>query len=279
MTHKNDGKNDNKHLFYLSELTDYKVASNDQDVRGWPVKDADNRVIGKVDNLLVNKTTERVVYLDVEVDKTIIDSKHDPYQSSSSEVHEFINKDGENHLIVPVGLVSLNEDQNFVYTDKVNHQTFAETKRFEKGSNLNREYEVVVLESYGRNRGDHRDSERDLRDRDYRNSDVHKTGSTFGDSDRSSDSLGNTERRDSSFRDSERVSNRDTSLTDSERNSTFRNSDRDQSYRDNDRTDNDFDRRDRDESYRTGGETGRKDDDDFFYNRREFDNSNWRRRS
>lgn len=247
MTHKNDGKNDNKHLFYLSELTDYKVASDDQDVRGWPVKDADNRVIGKVDNLLVNKTTERVVYLDVEVDKTIIDSKHDPYQSSGSEVHEFINRDGENHLIIPVGLVSLNEDQNFVYTDKVNHQTFAETKRFAKGSNVNREYEVVVLDSYGRNRNEHRNSDRDLRDMENRDSDMRRTGSSFG--------------------------NRDSSLTDSERNSTFRDSDRDQSYRENDRSD-------REESYRNDSETRRKnEDDDFFYNRREFDNSNWRRRS
>jgi hypothetical protein len=33
------------------------------------VKDANNRIIGKVDHLLVNKTAERVVYLDVEVDK------------------------------------------------------------------------------------------------------------------------------------------------------------------------------------------------------------------
>ena len=147
MAHKHDSKNENKHLYYLDELSDYKVASKDPDVRGWPVKDADNRVIGKVDNLLINKNSERVVYLDVEVDKTIIDANHDPYSSSSSEVHEFINRDGENHLIVPIGLVSLNEDQNFVYTDRVNHQTFAETKRFEKGSNVNRDYEVVVLES------------------------------------------------------------------------------------------------------------------------------------
>jgi hypothetical protein len=37
------------------------------------VKDANNRIIGKVDHLLVNKTAERVVYLDVEVDTTVIE--------------------------------------------------------------------------------------------------------------------------------------------------------------------------------------------------------------
>lgn len=140
-----------KNLYYLHELSDYKVASDDPDVRGWPVKDRDNRVIGKVDNLLVNKDKEQVVYLDVEVDETIIEANHDPYASSAnSDVHEFINKDGEEHIIIPIGLVSLNEDQEFVYTDRINHQTFAETKRIKKGSAIERNYEVVVLESFDR---------------------------------------------------------------------------------------------------------------------------------
>ncbi len=151
MASNNNNKNRDKHLFYLNELSDYKVSSDDSDVRGWKVKDVDNRVIGEVDNLLVNKDTERVVYLDVEVDKSIIEGEHKPYRSSASEgVHEFINKEGENHIIIPIGLVKLNEDENFVYTDKVNHKTFAETKRMRKGSNVNREYEEVVLESYNR---------------------------------------------------------------------------------------------------------------------------------
>ena len=78
-----------KNLYYLDELSDYKIASDDPDVRGWDVKDKDTRVIGKVDNLLVNKDREQVVYLDVEVDNSIIEANHDPYgKSSSSEVHE-----------------------------------------------------------------------------------------------------------------------------------------------------------------------------------------------
>lgn len=161
MTTKHENKN--KHLYYLNELSDYKIASDDPDVRGWPVKDADNRVIGKVDNLLVNKTTERVVYLDVEVDSSIIAANHDPYgQPANSDVHEFINREGENHIIIPVGLVSLNSDQDFVYTDRINYQTFAETKRIQKGSAVNREYEVVVLDSYDRNYNrDERNYEKD----------------------------------------------------------------------------------------------------------------------
>jgi hypothetical protein len=148
----NDNKrNRDKHLFYLNELSDYKVSSDDPDVRGWEVKDVDQRVIGKVDNLLVNKNTERVVYLDVEVHHSIIEAAHDPYQSSTGkEIHEFLNKDGEDHLIIPIGLVKLNNDDKFVFTDKINHKTFAETKRMKKGFIVTRDYEKAVWASYDR---------------------------------------------------------------------------------------------------------------------------------
>ncbi|MEO6346658.1 MAG: PRC-barrel domain-containing protein [Aquaticitalea sp.] len=140
-----------KHLYYMNELSDYKISDGYPDVRGWDVKDIDHRVIGKVDNLLVNPEAQRVVYLDVEVDKTIIDAKHDPYgRPNQADVREFVNKDGENHIIVPIGMVDLNTDSNFVYTDILDHRTFAETKRFRKGDNVNRAYEVQVLDSYRR---------------------------------------------------------------------------------------------------------------------------------
>ncbi|HUH27489.1 PRC-barrel domain-containing protein [Gelidibacter sp.] len=150
----------NKHLYYINELSDYKISDGYPDVRGWDVKDIDNRVIGKVDDLLVNKDAERVVYLDVEVDKSIIDAKYDPYgRPTQMEVREFVNKDGENHIIIPIGLVDLNEDSNYVYTEIIDHRTFAETKRYEKGANINRSYENQVLGSYQRRHKENADAE------------------------------------------------------------------------------------------------------------------------
>lgn len=149
-------KEQKKHLYYLDELSDYKVDSHYADVRGWPVKDRDNRVIGKVDNLLVNKNLMKVVYLDVDVDKTIIDANYDPYRGSqNSEVREFVNKEGENHVIIPIGMVHIHEDQEFVHTEGINHQTFAETKRYRTGENVDRDYETVVLDSYRRESARH----------------------------------------------------------------------------------------------------------------------------
>lgn len=291
----NNNKNRDKHLFYLNELSDYKVSSDYPDVRGWKVKDVDNRVIGKVDNLLVNKQTERVVYLDVEVDKSIIEADHDPYKASASEgVHEFINKDGENHIIIPIGLVNIseNDDDKFVYTDKVNHRTFAETKRFEKGSNVNREYEVVVLESYNRdtnysgdqqrNSGDRNtitgDHDRD-RDRNTLSGDRHRnedretklTGDTVtGRNDRRGEDLGDT---DVSRTNSTIGHNRD-------RGSDLGKINDDDDYSDSKRTNFATETDGDSDLGNSRSNSSRRDyeNDEDFYKRREFDDSNYRRR-
>lgn len=140
---------ENRVLFYLNELDDYKVASDYSDVRGWEIKDADNRKIGKVDNLLVNKNDERVVYLDVEVDDKVIKEGYDPNQDKASEgVHGFRNKEGEDHLIVPVGLVDIDEEHKNVYTDRIDYETFTKAKRFNKGSTIDREYEITLFRHY-----------------------------------------------------------------------------------------------------------------------------------
>lgn len=85
-----------KHLYYIDELSDYKIAEGYPDIRGWELKDYDNRVVGKVDDLLVNKAAERVVYLDIEVDKSIIDANYDPYgKPIHSELKELLIRTGK----------------------------------------------------------------------------------------------------------------------------------------------------------------------------------------
>jgi len=139
----------NKNLYYLHELSDYKVATNYADVRNWDVVDKDKKTIGKVDGLLVNKQAERVVYLDVEVDTTLIESGHQTYATPASKgVHEFLNEDGENHLIIPIGMVFLDEENKKVHTNQVDYTTFAKTKRFKKGTNIEKSYELMVLPMY-----------------------------------------------------------------------------------------------------------------------------------
>jgi hypothetical protein len=136
-------------LFYLDELPEYQVATEYSDVRGWDVRDADNRYIGFVDRLLVNRNTERVVYLDVEVDEAVIKDGYDVYQVPACEgVHGFANKDGENHLIIPIGMASLDENNKKVTTKEINSSTFIKVKRFRKGDVIDSRYEMDVFHHY-----------------------------------------------------------------------------------------------------------------------------------
>ncbi len=141
--------NENKDLFYLHDLSDYKVAENYPDVRNWEVQDVDYRKIGTVDALLVSKSAERVVYLDVEVDKTVIEEGHEAYGKPTAEgVHEFLNKDGDDHLIIPIGLVKLDEKNKIVHASQINYSTFVKTSRYSKGNDISRDYELGVYKNY-----------------------------------------------------------------------------------------------------------------------------------
>ncbi len=142
----------NRNLFNLDELSGYKVAEDYSDVRGWYVKDANNRIVGTVNHLLVNKTAERVVYLDVELDTSLIEEGYNTYQDSVSEgVHEFLNKDGENHVIIPIGMAMIDDENKVVTTNQIDSSTFAKAKRFKKGDDFDFDYELNTLRYY---RGD-----------------------------------------------------------------------------------------------------------------------------
>jgi len=145
-----------KNLFNLDELSGYKVAENYSDVRGWEVKDKNNRSIGKVDHLLVNKTAERVVYLDVEVDDSLIKEGHNTYQDRASDgVHGFLNEEGENHLIIPIGMAHLDKENKRVNTNQIDSSTFAEAKRFRKGDAVDFDYELNLVRHYKRDKTIH----------------------------------------------------------------------------------------------------------------------------
>ena len=142
-------KDNNKNLYYLHELSEYKVADDYADVRDWEVIDADKRTIGKVDGLLVSKEADRVVYLDVEVDTSLIEDGHETYVVPAKKgVHEFLNEEGENHLIIPIGMVTLDEENKKVHSKQIDYSTFSKTKRFKSGVDLERSYELTILRHY-----------------------------------------------------------------------------------------------------------------------------------
>ena len=142
-------ENKDKNLYKLDELSDYKVASNYSDVRGWKIVDAENHTIGKIDNLWVNKDMQRVVYLDVKLDKGLLDDRnevHDVIANDSGK--EFIYKEGDSHIIIPIGSVNINKDTKIVMANSIGYDTFRRTSRYNTQHNFDREYERRVMKSY-----------------------------------------------------------------------------------------------------------------------------------
>ena len=138
-----------KTLFYLDEMSDYKVADDYCDVRGWVVKDDTGHTIGKVDDLLVNKEEKRVVYLDVEVDSSLLtESRINTIAAAGNGAYEFSSKDGDDHLIIPVELVVLDEGKKEVHASRINYSTFIKAKRFGKGTAIDPVYESEILQFY-----------------------------------------------------------------------------------------------------------------------------------
>jgi len=143
-------ENKEKKLYKLDELSDYKIASNYSDVRGWKIVDADNRTIGKIDNLWVNKDMKRVVYLDVNLDKGLIEDNRNEIHDAIAKDNgrEFIYKDGDNHIIIPIGSVNINKDTKVVMANNIGYNTFRNTSRYNSQQDFDREYERRVMNSY-----------------------------------------------------------------------------------------------------------------------------------
>lgn len=135
---------ENKYLFYPNELTGFELEAEMPDMRGWEVKDRDRKTIGKVDDFLVNKEMEQIVYLDIKVDDSILLDE----EAVGADRKEFINTEGEDHLLLPVGLVSVDEADEAIITDEIGYRIFANAKRRKKGAPIDRDYEEVLLNSY-----------------------------------------------------------------------------------------------------------------------------------
>lgn len=97
----------------------------------WEVKDKALRKVGTVKNLLVNAKTERVIYPDVvKVDQSIIDAYHDPYgRPAKKEIRGFINEKGKNRIIIPIGLVDFNNDQEICVRRKYRPQNLCSDQK------------------------------------------------------------------------------------------------------------------------------------------------------
>lgn len=117
-------------LAHLNDLDDFKVADGEPDIRGWKVKSADGKELGKVDDLLVDTGAMKVRYIVLEVGKNFVDRKTD-----------------DRHMLIPIGTARLDDKHDDVLlstkaTDIVGVPGY-QRDRFD------RNYESSLLAGYG----------------------------------------------------------------------------------------------------------------------------------
>lgn len=113
----------------LDELDDFKVADGDPDVRGWDVLSADGRKIGEVENLLIDTAAMKVRYLEVDVDRDVLDTSE------------------ERHILVPIGYARLDEDDDQVRVDSLNSTDVVGLPEYRRES-FTPEYETSVRQKF-----------------------------------------------------------------------------------------------------------------------------------
>jgi sporulation protein YlmC with PRC-barrel domain len=122
-------KNENRNLFRLKELDNYKVASSDPDVRGWDVISSDGTKIGNVDELIVDPQVETTRYLDVKVDETLESAKED------------------HHLLIPIGAAKVHEKKDEVLLEELKSAVLLNAPPY-TGNQITRDYEDQLRTAY-----------------------------------------------------------------------------------------------------------------------------------
>ena len=122
---------ENPLLRRLRELTDFEVADGNPDVRGWTVRGNDGQALGIVHELIVDAEALKVRYLDVELDGRFRINEH------------------ENHILLPIGAASLDEDDDNVFVPALNAESVLNYPPYVE-IQITRDYEEAMLRALGK---------------------------------------------------------------------------------------------------------------------------------
>lgn len=117
-------------LVRLEELKGFDVAEGDQDIRGWEVKTADGKKVGKVEELIVDPAERRVRYMEVKIDR------------------KALGIDDDRHILIPVGAARLKDGGNDVLIERLPAQGLAGVPAYTRGP-ITRDYETSLRNYYG----------------------------------------------------------------------------------------------------------------------------------
>ena len=114
----------------LCDLTDFEVADGNPDVRGWTVRGNDGQALGTVFELIVDPEVLKVRYLDIELDT------------------RFQIKEYENHILLPIGVASLDADGDNVFVPALNAESVLHYPPYVE-IQVTRTYETAMMLALG----------------------------------------------------------------------------------------------------------------------------------
>jgi len=114
----------------LRDLTDFEVADDNPDVRGWTVRGADGKSLGTVYELIVDPTALKVRYLDVELDAGFNSNEH------------------ERHILLPIGVAALDAEGDNVFVPALDSESIRHYPPYVE-LQITRDYEVAMLRALG----------------------------------------------------------------------------------------------------------------------------------
>jgi len=120
----------NPTLRRLRDLTDFEVADDNPDVRGWTVRGGDGQALGTVYELIVDPEAMKVRYLDVELDNRFHINEH------------------ENHILLPIGVAALDADDDNVFVPALTGESVLSYPPYIE-IQITREYEEAMLRALG----------------------------------------------------------------------------------------------------------------------------------
>ena len=110
----------------LRDLTEFEVADDNPDVRGWTVRGSDGQALGTVFELIVELEALKVRYLDVELDSRFQINEH------------------ESHILLPIGVAALDDDGDNVFVPALNAESVLNYPPYAE-IQITREYEEAML--------------------------------------------------------------------------------------------------------------------------------------
>lgn len=129
---------DYRQLDKLKDLEDWKIHDNHTDIRGWEVYSNDNMKVGKIENLIVDIKAKEVRYIEIQLEDDLAGLDH-----LNSTIETRYEKD-DRFIIVPIGLINIDDNKDIIKVDKLNTSALYQTPRFDREAGINPDYEIVL---------------------------------------------------------------------------------------------------------------------------------------